>query len=285
MALSGHSGELALVDLIQANAMGRNTCRIAVYTPTHNGVIFMLNGAVVHASLGDLTGPDAFYATATSEDLYFHVDSGVTCATASITAGWQSLLLEAMKRKDEGLLRQPSATSAREGDSVPRAAPGARQEQESARRPSAPGVVQRTGRLVALGLMAAVAVAVVAWFLIGVPQAPVSATTTPIAGAPADTEVVEATALTGPKDVLPRLVSGAAPRSPDPTLAMAPSVVCRLLVVETGRVAEAKIYRSRLDLARFEEAALDAAASYRFTPAIHDGKPVRVWLNWPVSFQ
>jgi protein TonB len=64
-----------------------------------------------------------------------------------------------------------------------------------------------------------------------------------------------------------------------------PTIVCRLLIAADGRVADAKIYRSRLDLAAFEDAALDAVRQYRFTPGRLSGAPVPVWINWPVTFR
>jgi TonB family protein len=299
MALSGHSGELALVDLVQANALGRNTCRIAVYTSTHNGVIFVRDGSILHASLGDLSGPEAFYAAVTADDVFFHVDSGVTGETTSIATGWQTLVLEAMRRKDEGILRQPSAESARKTE-VPAVHGRLETAQEAAAVAAGPprlagappgvAVEAPMGRarspwpVVAVGALLATA-AVVAWLLLASPHAQVDARSTPSAAPSAPVEVVEANELTGPGDVLPNLIAGTAPRSPDPTLSVSPTVVCRILLDETGRVVDAKIYRSRLDLARFEEVALDTVAGYRFTPAIRKGQPVKVWLNWPVSFQ
>ncbi len=50
-------------------------------------------------------------------------------------------------------------------------------------------------------------------------------------------------------------------------------------------MADAKIYRSRLDLGAFEDAALDAVRRYRFSPGRLAGEPVAVWISWPVSFR
>ncbi len=95
---------------------------------------------------------------------------------------------------------------------------------------------------------------------------------------------LEASALTGPRDALPVLLSGEPPRSPAPELALRPTVVLRLLVDETGRVARSDVYQARPDRASFEQAALAAASGFTFRPAQRDGAPVPVWIDWPVDF-
>jgi protein TonB len=61
--------------------------------------------------------------------------------------------------------------------------------------------------------------------------------------------------------------------------------VCRILVDEHGAVREARIFRSRLDLEIYENAALAAVRTWRFAPGRKGGRPVRTWINYPVSFQ
>jgi TonB family protein len=95
---------------------------------------------------------------------------------------------------------------------------------------------------------------------------------------------VEASELRTPRDELPVLLSGEPPRSPEPELALRPTIVLRLLVEANGGVARAEVYRPRPELARFEDAALEAARRFAFRPARRDGAPVGVWINWPIDF-
>ncbi|MCB9574713.1 MAG: TonB family protein [Kofleriaceae bacterium] len=60
--------------------------------------------------------------------------------------------------------------------------------------------------------------------------------------------------------------------------------MCRALVDRDGRVREVSVYRSRLELAAFEAAAVDAVRAWRFAPARQGGAPVAAWVNLPVSF-
>jgi phosphate binding protein len=102
-----------------------------------------------------------------------------------------------------------------------------------------------------------------------------------------EARAVEASELVGPTDERPGLLEGVPPVRPEGAEAMGlnPTVVTRLLLDERGRVVESRIYRSRPELAAFEEAALGAVSDYRFTPARRDGAAVPVWVNWPVRFR
>jgi TonB family protein len=92
----------------------------------------------------------------------------------------------------------------------------------------------------------------------------------------------------GPRDVvpvdeLPELVWMAEPRYPEMArLAGLEGVVeLRLLVDTDGRVRKSRIDRS---IAGLDEAALAAAATARFRPALWQGRPVKVWVSLPIRF-
>jgi len=87
-----------------------------------------------------------------------------------------------------------------------------------------------------------------------------------------------------PSDERPELVSGRLPTAPTGDMALIPTVTVRLLVDATGAVRDAEIYRTRSGLEAFERAALRAVKDFRFEAARRDGRPVPVWVNWPVRF-
>ena len=95
---------------------------------------------------------------------------------------------------------------------------------------------------------------------------------------------LEAATLDQPGDAPPQLAAGVPPQPPAQALPLSPTIVCRLLVGADGAVHKAQIFRSRLELAQYEDAALAAVQRYRFIPARHAGRPVAVWLDWPVQF-
>jgi phosphate binding protein len=139
---------------------------------------------------------------------------------------------------------------------------------------------------IAAASIIAIAVGVISWRLWRKPLA-TTATAAASAVAPTRSEpavVVDASELTGPNDSPPTLLQGLPPTPPKLDWAVAPTIVCRLTIDRDGTVQKSRVYRSRLDLAAFEDAALAAVERYRFSPARKSGVPVAVTINWPVSF-
>ena len=101
MALVGDLKDLALVDIIQINCVGRNTARLTVNYPTGEGVFYFQDGEVVDARLGNLVGIDAVYKALTMEEGSFRIDAGVTSPTRTIFEQWASILMEGMRLLDE----------------------------------------------------------------------------------------------------------------------------------------------------------------------------------------
>jgi predicted regulator of Ras-like GTPase activity (Roadblock/LC7/MglB family) len=101
MALVGDLKDLALVDIIQINCVGRNTARLTVNYPTGEGVFFFQDGEVVDARLGNLVGIDAVYKALGMEEGSFRIDAGVTSPTRTIFEQWASILMEGMRLLDE----------------------------------------------------------------------------------------------------------------------------------------------------------------------------------------
>jgi TonB family protein len=97
-------------------------------------------------------------------------------------------------------------------------------------------------------------------------------------------EAIDSAQLTGPGDAMPALIAGPRPVRPATALPLAPTIICRILVDAEGNVVKSTIFRSRLELAPYEDAALAAVQRYRFAPARRAGKPVATWINWSVRF-
>ncbi|HEY2745714.1 MAG TPA: protein kinase [Polyangia bacterium] len=143
----------------------------------------------------------------------------------------------------------------------------------------------RRRKLRAIGLgVAGIVAAAGLWYARTRPAATTTTTTAPIAAQPAEPPPMDSAQLTGPGDAPPALVSGQPARLPSKTLPLSPTIICRLLVGSDGTVARAQVFRSRLELQVYEDAALTAAQAYRFRPARHAGAPVAAWINWPVRF-
>jgi len=331
--IAGSSKGISLADLVQANSLGRNTCRVVVTAPRGKGSFHMEDGEIVDAAYGDLVGEAAFYALMNAADATFSANSGVKPTARRIDAGLETLMLNAMILRFEGRVPEaafspsqgpspdaseppsfseapkPPAGADRPGSpsSSPRAAvpvePPASPSAAVAMLPTAPSASRRdppktavpgapapalakkrAGRFVlASGLL--VVVAAGAYIALVRLEPPPSTRTGPALPIPSPSAPVESASLTASDDIQPELLSGNAPSSPDPESAISPTIICRILIGEDGAVREASVFRSRLDLATFEEAAITTVKAYRFRPARRAGRAVPVWTNFQVSFK
>ncbi len=300
MPITGNSSDLSLIDLVQANLLARNACRITVAGAAGSGVLYLADGAVVHAAYGALEGREAFFALVGAGEVFFQVETGLKAPRRTVHEKWENLALEAMRLQDEGRLPLALATPPAQvrTAAAPAAAPATRISllPGQAAMPTAPlparpaprpraAATSRRLPLAAVVAGLAVIAAVGGYFALAQRSAvekhagAASGSVAPPSGA------LEASELTQPDDTRPMLREGKPPLSPLPDLALRPTIVCRILIGIDGGVHDAQVYQSRLDLAPFEEAALKAVRTYRFTPATRGGQPVPVWINWPVSFQ
>ncbi len=97
----GKVSDFQLSDLIQMNVLGRMVIGLVVTKGDDQGIIYFNDGNIVHAVCGKLSGEDAFYRILGWENGKFEFRKGEVPDRESITKGWQSLLLEGMRRKDE----------------------------------------------------------------------------------------------------------------------------------------------------------------------------------------
>jgi TonB family protein len=291
MALSGHTREFALADVIQVKALQRSDCRIVVDGPAGAGELVLEKGHAVHAVYGGLKGADAAYELLIEDDLRYRVENGPAAEERSMRIAAQELVMEAMRLLDEGLLRIPRRTAA---DVMPTGTNGGYPTVEvlvppepaaaAAEAPARPRGRRFPWLPVAAALLALAVVAGAMFWVLREPQSRGETAPGGAATAAVPAEPFEAADLTGPGDRKPTLLVGRPPATPLPDRPLRPTIVCRVLIDAAGAVAEARVYRPRPDLQVFEKTALVAVRGYRFAPAERDGAPVPVWINWPVDF-
>jgi len=102
MALEGSLKELSLANIIQLNCNEMNTASVGLTHEGQEGLICFGDGAIVHAAVGDLTGEEAVYELLSWDDGTFVVRQGEAAPRKSISSNWNSLLLEGIRRVDEG---------------------------------------------------------------------------------------------------------------------------------------------------------------------------------------
>ena len=101
--VSGSLREMGLPDIVQVLFHGRKTGRLNVRSSGKNGEIHFLEGAVANAVMGNVTGKDAFYGLLKFVEGDFALDPSFTPPKRVIEESSEALLLEGMRRMDEGM--------------------------------------------------------------------------------------------------------------------------------------------------------------------------------------
>ncbi len=101
--VSGSLREMGLPDIVQVLFHGRKTGKLNVKSGGSSGEIHFLEGAIANAVLGKLSGADAFYAMVRFQDGEFALDPSFIPPKRLVAESAEALLLEGMRRMDEGI--------------------------------------------------------------------------------------------------------------------------------------------------------------------------------------
>ena len=294
MALSGNTRELSLADLILVKAHDPGSYRLRLSGPAGDGLLLIRGGRVVHAAYGELPAADAAYLLVTEEAVDFKVEADVDIPAQTVNFTAQELLMEAMRRFDEGVLKRPKPITVTMGTGVSsRREPPRPRAHEARKSPEAEALRRAMGRVLfaepetpistmrrrstllwALPLGVALVVGLV-----------VAGSRTGMFSSSSHREVVRLSDLGGPRDALPILLSGSpaiAPPDADPSLH--PTILYRIRIDRDGNVHPQRPRDTREGLAAYEAAASEALKVYRFAPAVREGVVVPIEINWPVDF-
>lgn len=103
MALKGELTDLSLAELIEFFCNQRKTGRLTVSYPHTHAYFYLQSGAVVHASVGSLRGIDAVYYALTQSNASFNFSTAYEAPAQTINQPWTSVVLEGLRRMDEGV--------------------------------------------------------------------------------------------------------------------------------------------------------------------------------------
>ncbi len=101
--VSGSLREMGLPDMVQVLFHGRKSGRLQIRAPNGTGEIHFAEGSVVDAIWADLRGETAFYAMLKFTDGDFALDPSFKANNRTINQSAEALLLEGMRRLDEGI--------------------------------------------------------------------------------------------------------------------------------------------------------------------------------------
>jgi Domain of unknown function (DUF4388) len=101
MAFQGSLKELPLPDIIQLVSVSGKTGKFTLTREGDRGFIYLKNGQMVHATVGDLVGEEAIYSLAIWNQGEFQFSPAEEPDRQTITKSNTNLLMEAARRLDE----------------------------------------------------------------------------------------------------------------------------------------------------------------------------------------
>jgi hypothetical protein len=104
MSLNGQLSDLHLSELIEFFCNQRKTGRLKIDYALAPGVFFMKEGELIDAKVGALNGKDAVFFALTLPSAAFDFNAGVQSSRRTINDSWASVVLEGLRRIDEGAM-------------------------------------------------------------------------------------------------------------------------------------------------------------------------------------
>lgn len=102
-AVRGNLRDLALTSIISVNCSEHNQAELVIRRQGRVGVIYFDNGTIVHATLEGQEGEGVIYELLSWEDGSFSLRQDVPPPKRTVQTDWAGLLLEGMRRIDDGI--------------------------------------------------------------------------------------------------------------------------------------------------------------------------------------
>ncbi len=99
--LTGRLEDFNLTDIIQILSLGLKTAKVEITRDNEKGLLYLLRGKIVHASAGNVRGPEAFFELIRWERGVFHILHGQVANEVNVTLDTMHLLMEACTILDE----------------------------------------------------------------------------------------------------------------------------------------------------------------------------------------
>lgn len=104
MPLTGEINDLSLSELIELFCNRRKTGCLTVEYPQGTARFYLKPGAITHAAFGDLNGVEAVHYALTLPNASFSFKPGVQAPERSIDQVWTSVVLDGLRKIDEGVV-------------------------------------------------------------------------------------------------------------------------------------------------------------------------------------
>ena len=103
MALTGHLSDLSLSELIEFFCNQRKSGQLKVLYPQGQAYFYLQMGSVIDARIGVLRGIDAVFYALTLPNANFEFSASAEPAERTINQPWTQVVLEGLRRLDEGI--------------------------------------------------------------------------------------------------------------------------------------------------------------------------------------
>src|SRR5215203_1775973 len=103
MALTGQLSDMSLAELIEFFCNQRKTGRLKIDYQRGHSVFFIKEGELVDAKVGALSGSEAVYFSLTLPNAAFDFSPDVQATRRTIHNAWTQVVLEGLRRLDEGV--------------------------------------------------------------------------------------------------------------------------------------------------------------------------------------
>ena len=123
MALTGQLSDLSLAELIEFFCNQRKTGRLKVDYHRGHGVFFVKDGELVDAKVGALSGAEAVYFALTLPNAAFDFSADFQPSRRTINVTWTQVVLEGLRRLDEGISPSEAEAFSTEDSPAVEAAP------------------------------------------------------------------------------------------------------------------------------------------------------------------
>lgn len=100
--VKGNLRDMDLTSIVSINCNERNQARLRIRNRGREAVLFFKDGQIVHMALDSQEGKEVIYELLTWEEGVFELEQDVPSPKRTVTAGWSGLLLEGLRRIDEG---------------------------------------------------------------------------------------------------------------------------------------------------------------------------------------
>lgn len=133
---------VGLLDVIQMECLGKSSSLLVVTAPKASGRIYIKEGAIVHAEIGDIKGEQALNRLLTLSTGDFRLNAFAEPAEQTITGAWEGLLMDAAQARDEAAGAAGQATEPADDNLGGESGAGSSDTEHTTTAPTAPLTVE-----------------------------------------------------------------------------------------------------------------------------------------------